>query len=82
MLALTTAAAPKPGAAYRNRMAIILDGEIHSAPTLNEAIGGRGQITGLKDRDEIEQLAVVLSAGALPAPVELIQSEARGGRAE
>ena len=60
------------------RMAIVLDGNVHSAPRINEKIpNGRARITmgraGAKSFDawlkEAQTLALVLKAGALPAPV-------------
>ncbi|MFH0840045.1 MAG: protein translocase subunit SecD [Candidatus Omnitrophota bacterium] len=52
------------------RLAIVLDGEIRSAPMIRETIpSGQAQITGSFSADEANDLAVVLRAGALPAPV-------------
>ncbi len=57
------------------RFAIVLDGNVHSAPVIREAIaGGRAQISGGFTRDEAVDLAIVLRAGALPAPVKIIQN--------
>jgi len=57
------------------RMAIVLDGNVHSAPVIRETIsGGRAQISGSFTRDEAVDLAIVLRAGALPAPVKIIQN--------
>lgn len=78
MRELTTAALPRPGAGFKSRLAIIMDGKIHSAPTINDTVAGRAQITGQFEQDEVWQLGVVLSAGSLPAPVEFVQSEAVG----
>src|SRR5213594_989158 len=51
-------------------LAIILDGTVYSAPRINERIpGGRAVITGQFTVDEARDLAIVLRAGALPAPV-------------
>ncbi len=55
-------------------MAIVLDGTIYSAPRINEPIrGGRAQITGNFTTDEANDLAIVLRAGALPAPMKTVQ---------
>src|SRR3989338_7674239 len=52
------------------RLAIVLDGNVKSAPVIREAIpSGQAQITGNFSVDEANDLAVVLRAGALPAPV-------------
>ncbi|HYX92996.1 MAG TPA: protein translocase subunit SecD [Myxococcaceae bacterium] len=58
------------------RMAIVLDGTVNSAPRINERIpGGRARITigriGKEGQQEAQNLALVLKAGALPAPVAL-----------
>ncbi|MBI5562869.1 MAG: protein translocase subunit SecD [Deltaproteobacteria bacterium] len=57
------------------RLAIVLDGNVHSAPTINEPIsGGRAQITGRFSYEEATDLAIILRAGALPAPVTVVQN--------
>jgi len=57
------------------RLAIVLDGEVRSAPVIRETIpSGQAQITGQFSVDEANDLAVVLRAGALPAPV-LVEEE-------
>ena len=67
------------------RMAIILDGIIESAPSFQGKIpDGSGQITlgGLKNPQEVYQdasdLALVLKAGALPAPVRILEERTVG----
>ena len=56
------------------RLAIVLDNTIYSAPVIRERIpGGRAQITGNFSWDEAKELAIVLRAGALPAPVKILQ---------
>lgn len=58
------------------RIAILLDGEVLSAPTVNEPIwGGNAQITGQFSDEEARDLALMLRAGALPAP--LVEVEER-----
>ena len=57
------------------RVAIILDGVVRSAPTIQERISrGKAQITGSFSTDEAHDLAIVLRAGALPAPVKIVQN--------
>ncbi|HFC46325.1 MAG TPA: protein translocase subunit SecD, partial [Dissulfuribacter thermophilus] len=57
------------------RLAIILDGVVRSAPVIRERIaGGHAQISGSFTHEEAADLAIVLRAGALPAPVEIIQN--------
>lgn len=58
----------------KKRMAVILDGTVYSAPVIQERIsGGRAQITGSFSMEEANDLAIVLRAGALPAPVKILQ---------
>jgi preprotein translocase subunit SecD len=53
------------------RLAIVLDEVVQSAPTIQSVIsGGRGEITGSFTKDEAQDLAVVLNAGALPVELE------------
>jgi len=59
----------------KRRLAIILDGSVYSAPVIQERIaGGNAQITGRFSMDEAKDLAIVLRAGALPAPVKMLQN--------
>lgn len=59
------------------KMAIILDGVVFSAPVIQSEIGARGQITlgGMKSREALQEeardLASILKAGSLPAPMSL-----------
>ncbi|HEV3142320.1 MAG TPA: protein translocase subunit SecD [Gemmataceae bacterium] len=55
---------------YPRHMAIILDGQIMSAPTINTTIRDAGRITGEFSKREIDQLVGVLRAGALPATLK------------
>lgn len=58
----------------RRQLAIILDGTLYSAPTIREAIfGGQAQIEGSFSVKEAQDLSLVLRAGALPAPVKLLE---------
>lgn len=62
-----------------HRLAIVLDGITYSAPNLNEPIlGGRASITGNFNPTEAENLAIVLRAGALPAPVKIVEERTVG----
>ncbi len=57
------------------RLAIILDGNVYSAPVIKEKIsGGNAMISGGFSVDEARDLAIILRAGALPAPVNIIQN--------
>jgi preprotein translocase subunit SecD len=55
------------------RLAIILDGSVASAPTIQSQIGAEGQITGRFTTQEADELAKVLRAGALPASLRYLQ---------
>jgi len=57
------------------RLAIVLDDVVRSAPVIREKIsGGEAQITGGFTMEEASDLALVLRAGALPAPVKILQN--------
>ena len=61
------------------QFAIILDGKIISAPRINEPItGGSGQITGNFTFETANDLAVLLRAGALPAPLKVEEQRTVG----
>ena len=56
------------------RMAVVLDGKVYSAPVIRDRIsGGRAIIEGTFSTAEANDLAVVLRAGALPAPLKTLQ---------
>ena len=58
----------------KKRMAIVLDNTVYSAPVIQERIsGGRAQITGSFTMEEANDLAIALRAGALPAPLKIVQ---------
>ncbi|UFS70533.1 protein translocase subunit SecD [Geomonas sp. RF6] len=57
------------------RFAIVLDNNIYSAPVIRERIsGGSAQISGSFTEKEAADLAIVLRAGSLPAPVKIMQN--------
>jgi len=59
----------------KKRLAIVLDDSIYSAPVIQERIaGGRAQISGDFTMEEANDLSIVLRAGSLPAPVQVIQN--------
>ncbi|MFQ6113231.1 MAG: protein translocase subunit SecD [bacterium] len=67
------------GANVGKRLAIVLDGKIASIPQIRERIPqGRASITGMANINEAKDLAIVLRAGALPAPVEVIEERTVG----
>jgi SecD/SecF fusion protein len=62
------------GANVNKRIAIVLDNAVFSAPVVRgKIIGGNSQIEGIENIDEARLLEIVLKAGALPAPVEIIE---------
>jgi len=61
------------------QLAIVLDNTVYSAPVIQDKIaGGRAQITGRFTTDEARDLAIVLRAGALPAPVNILEERTVG----
>jgi len=61
-----------------NLLAIILDANVYSAPSIRSRIGSRGQITGRFSSQEAADLAVVLRAGALSVPVVIEEERTVG----
>ena len=67
------------GANINKRIAIVLDSSVFSAPVVRSKItGGNSQIEGLENIDEARLLEIVLKAGALPAPVDIIEQRTVG----
>src|SRR5262245_43975094 len=63
----------------KRRLAIVLDNNVYSAPVIQERIGGgRASITGNFSVQEARDLSIVLRAGALPAPVEIVEERTVG----
>ncbi len=67
------------GENVKKRLAIVLDNKVYSAPVIQEKIaGGKARITGSFTTQEANDLAIVLRAGALPAPVKIIEERTVG----
>ncbi len=67
------------GANLKKRIAIVLDDQIYSAPVVQSKImGGSSQITGMANVEEARLLEIVLKAGALKAPVQIIEERVVG----
>tara|TARA_Y100001980_G_C14553042_1_gene337903 strand:- start:217 stop:2100 length:1884 start_codon:yes stop_codon:yes gene_type:complete len=67
------------GANIGERIAIVLDKKVHMAPSIREKIpSGRTQIEGFANINEAKDLAIILRAGALPTPVEIIEERIVG----
>lgn len=61
------------------RFAVVLDGQVLTAPVIQSVIpGGQGQITGNFTPEEAQTLAVLLTSGALPASLEVIEERSVG----
>lgn len=61
------------------RCAVVLDGVVYTAPTIQEKIpSGQSRISGSANMEEAKLLEIVLKAGALPAPVEIIEDRTIG----
>lgn len=61
------------------RISILLDGEVLTAPNVNEAItGGRAVITGSRTLEEAHNLAILLRSGSLPVKVNIIETRTVG----
>lgn len=60
-------------------IAIVVDGQVYSAPVVNEAIeGGRSSISGNFSAAEAQDLANILKIGKLPAPAKIVSDETVG----
>lgn len=67
------------GANINKRIAIVLDEQVYSAPNvINKIVGGSSQITGMANSDEARMLQIVLKAGALKTPVQIIEERVVG----
>ena len=67
------------GANINKRCAIVLDGVVYSSPVIRSKItGGNSQIEGISSVQEAKLLEIVLKAGALPAPLEIIEERSIG----
>lgn len=67
------------GANINKQIAILMDNAVFSAPVVRGKItGGNSQIEGMSSLEEAKLLEIVLKAGALPAPVEIIQQTSVG----
>lgn len=67
------------GEHIKKRMAIVLDGKVYTAPTIQDRIaGGRASISGRFTTSEAQDLSIVLRAGSLPAPVTVLEERTVG----
>lgn len=56
-----------------DRLAIVLDNVVYSAPVIESAIGAEGQITGSFTAQQAEDLALLLRSGSLPASITVLE---------
>ncbi len=67
------------GSNVGRQVALVLDKKVHMAPNIKEKISGGGTlIEGFADINEAKDIAIVLRAGALPAPVDIIEERVIG----
>lgn len=67
------------GSNINKRIAIVLDNVVYSAPVVrNKITGGNSQIEGMANIQEAKLLEIVLKAGALPAPLKIIEERSVG----
>jgi protein-export membrane protein SecD len=67
------------GANIGRRLAIVLDNQVHSAPSIRTRIGANGQIDmGQAPMEEARDLALVLRAGAFSAPLSIVEQRSIG----
>ena len=67
------------GSNINKRCAIVLDGFVYTAPNIIGKIpSGSSQVTGMADLEEAKLIEIVLKAGALPAPVDIIEERTVG----
>ena len=67
------------GSNVGRQVAIVLDKKVHMAPNIREKISGGGTlIEGFANINEAKDIAIVLRAGALPAPVDIIEERVVG----
>ena len=61
-----------------NKIAIILDGKVKSAPVVQSQIFGSGSISGTFTFEEANDLAIILKSGSLPIPISILQEKTIG----
>ncbi len=60
------------------KLAVVLDGKVQSAATIQSRITDRGQITGIASQEEVQDLVLTLRSGALPAGIEYLEERTVG----
>lgn len=75
MAGLTGENLPSPDGQQRRQLAIILNGQVHSAPAILSRISQHGVITGNFTQEEVNDLARILNSGVLPVALERVGVE-------
>jgi SecD/SecF fusion protein len=75
LMQLLTGAAVQRNDGSRRRLGIILDEELHSAPTINDVIHDRGIIEGDFSKEEVDRMVIRFNSGRLPLPVRFIEAQ-------
>ena len=70
---LTGSHLPDKLTGFSYRLAIILDDEVYSAPSIQSTIYDSGQITGSFTSDEVDEIVSMLNAGSLPARIRPVK---------
>jgi hypothetical protein len=61
---------------FKFRLGVILDGKLHSAPSIMSTVSEKGEISGNFTEQEAADLADILSAGSLPVRLRLVEAPA------
>ncbi|MHC4180881.1 MAG: SecDF P1 head subdomain-containing protein [Planctomycetota bacterium] len=79
LLAMTGDNLPDPLQGFARRLGIIVDGQLYSAPAIENPVSRKVQITGTFTREEIADLVDALNAGSLPARIKQIDKRVTDG---
>lgn len=74
MQRMTAAALPDPDG-FKRRLGIIVDGRLHSAPSINDLVGARAIIEGDFTQEDVDRMVHIFNAGRLPLPVRFVESQ-------
>jgi preprotein translocase subunit SecD len=65
---------------FYRKLAIILEGAVHTAPVIHAPIGADAQFTGDFSEQDLDELVIALNGGRLPAPVQFVESQQVGAK--
>ncbi len=77
---LTGSNLPAPTGDFTRKLGIILNGQLVSAPAIQSTIFNRGEITGSFTKDEVQDLADILTSGAFPATLRQVERRTVAGQ--